>query len=64
MAAFGKQQCVHCRRPSAEAELKQCPICFKQFCEMHEYEISGRLFCSDKCAHYYFFVDPDADEDD
>ena len=51
--------CVHCGKSLDEVQLAKCPSCFKHFCDEHAYLMSGRPFCSRKCAEYFFFGDPD-----
>jgi hypothetical protein len=52
-------ECVHCKKTEGQASLHKCPICFKYYCGEHAYQLSGRTFCSQPCAEYFFFSDPD-----
>ncbi len=52
-------QCHECEKPETEARLRKCPICFKHYCEDHDYKRSGLTFCSAGCAEYFFHGDPD-----
>jgi endogenous inhibitor of DNA gyrase (YacG/DUF329 family) len=52
-------QCITCQKDEREVTLSKCPICFKLVCvecARHEY---GRKFCSQRCAHLFFFGDDD-----
>jgi hypothetical protein len=53
--------CVVCEKTLDDARLSKCPICFKYVCDEHAYNMSGREFCSDGCARYFFFGDEDED---
>ena len=55
-------RCRTCHRTADEIPLLACTICYKPFCRDCAHGHSGRLFCSQHCAEYYFFADPD-DED-
>jgi endogenous inhibitor of DNA gyrase (YacG/DUF329 family) len=49
--------CCSCQKDEQEVTLAKCPICFKfvcQDCGRREY---GRVFCSQRCAHLFFFGD-------
>ena len=35
--------------------LTKCPICHKLVCDECRYNISGRYFCSNHCADFFFF---------
>lgn len=48
-------ECVTCRKTESEVGLHKCPICFKHYCDEHAYTMSGRAFCSQFCAEYFFF---------
>jgi hypothetical protein len=52
-------KCYERGRDSADVTLRKCSICFKHFCDEHAYQMSGRSFCSEGCAHYFFFHEPD-----
>jgi hypothetical protein len=52
-------ECVHCGKNDTETSLQKCPICFKWYCEEHSYSMSGRSFCSQFCAEYFFFGEED-----
>ncbi len=56
-------QCIHCGASDRERTILRCPICFKGYCEDHQHNLSGRSFCSAKCAEYFFFADPDDTDD-
>ena len=51
--------CCSCSEPRENATLSKCPVCFRRFCEEHAHAMSGRQFCSKRCAQYFFFGDPD-----
>ena len=51
--------CFRCEEPKPGTELSKCPLCFKLFCEEHAHAMSGRQFCSTRCAQYFFFGDPE-----
>lgn len=53
------EHCVRCDKPDTEVRLSKCPICFKKYCEECRYHFSGRDFCSQFCAEYFFFADPE-----
>jgi hypothetical protein len=54
--------CCHvCEKNDAEIKLMKCPICFKHFCDEHAYLWSGRPFCSNGCAEYFYFGDEDSE---
>ena len=55
------QQCKECAAGEDDAYLHKCPICHKYICEEHKFVRSGRIFCSDFCAAYFFH---ESDEDD
>ncbi len=55
----GPLECVTCKKSDAETRLQKCPICFKYYCDEHGYSMSGRKFCSQFCAEYFFFAEPD-----
>lgn len=52
-------QCVVCKKGEGEVHLIRCSICFKHFCDEHAYIKSGRKFCSEGCAEFFFHIDPD-----
>jgi hypothetical protein len=52
-------ECHECKRPETDTRLSKCPICFRYYCDEHSYTMSGRSFCSQFCAEYFFFADPD-----
>ncbi len=52
-------ECHECKKKMTEASLHKCPVCFKYYCDDHGHHRSGVGFCSDGCAEYFFFVDPD-----
>jgi hypothetical protein len=52
-------ECVHCKKTDDETSLHKCPICFKYYCNEHAYLMSGRTFCSQPCAEFFFFSDAD-----
>jgi len=49
--------CLKCGKTLDQNRLYKCPICFKHVCEEHVYRMSGREFCSNGCAQYFFFGD-------
>jgi hypothetical protein len=52
--------CDTCQKDDREVTLHKCPICFKMVCVECARKEYGRLFCSQRCAHLFFFGD---DED-
>jgi hypothetical protein len=48
-------ECATCKKTGDQTTLRKCPICFKHFCEEHAYHMSGRAFCSQPCAEFFFF---------
>ena len=50
-------RCLKCGKNLDQGRLHKCPICFKYACEEHVYRMSGREFCSNSCAQYFFFGD-------
>jgi hypothetical protein len=52
-------KCYNCGKTSDETVLAKCPTCFRQFCNEHEFVMSGRPFCTRGCADYFFFGDPE-----
>ena len=57
-------KCIHCDATDEELPLQQCPICFKRFCDEHQFLMSGRVFCGSKCAEYFFFADPEEEAEE
>jgi hypothetical protein len=55
------KQCKTCGVGEDDAYLHKCPICHKMTCDEHKYVRSGRPFCSEFCAAYFFH---EGDEDD
>jgi hypothetical protein len=55
------KQCKTCAVGEDDAYLHKCPICHKMICDDHKYVRSGRVFCSEFCAAYFFH---EGDEDD
>ena len=55
-------RCHECGATDDETRLQKCPICFRYYCQEHNKSMSGRTFCSQKCAEYFFFADPDDDD--
>jgi hypothetical protein len=56
---MAEHQCVHCNKTDDETKLSKCPICFKYYCNEHAYQMSGRTFCSQPCAEFFFFSETD-----
>ncbi len=48
-------ECVTCSKTADQVPLHRCAICFKHYCDEHGYSMSGRRFCSQFCAEYFFF---------
>ena len=57
-----EQRCHECHKDIDEIHLQKCPICFRLFCDDHAFNMSNRLFCSQRCAEYFFSGDPDEEE--
>ncbi len=53
--------CTVCQKDEQEVTLSKCPICFKPVCQDCGRREYGRVFCSQRCAHLFFFGD---DEDE
>jgi len=53
------QKCMQCELTGDDTKLHKCPVCFKHVCDEHAASRSGRKFCSDACAEYFFFGDPE-----
>jgi len=51
--------CSKCAKPDDKIHLSKCPSCHKMICDDCRYSISGRLFCSSQCAHFFFFEEGD-----
>jgi hypothetical protein len=51
--------CVNCQKNEEEVTLMKCPICFKMVCHECGRREYGRVFCSQRCAHLFFFGDDD-----
>jgi hypothetical protein len=51
--------CVNCQKNDEEVTLVKCPICFKMVCHECGRKEYGRVFCSQRCAHLFFFGDDD-----
>jgi hypothetical protein len=54
-------KCNVCEADEDDVYLYKCAICHKRFCEEHKFIRSGRAFCSEACAAYFFH---EGDEDD
>jgi len=50
---------MQCELTGDDTKLHKCPVCFKHVCDEHAASRSGRKFCSDACAEYFFFGDPE-----
>jgi hypothetical protein len=57
---FFKRECVTCNRDEDEVSLQKCAICFRFYCTDHGYTMSGREFCGQRCARYFFFPDEES----
>jgi hypothetical protein len=51
--------CSKCSAKGEKISLMMCPICHKMVCEKCLIHKSGRSFCSQYCAEYFFFGDED-----
>jgi endogenous inhibitor of DNA gyrase (YacG/DUF329 family) len=49
--------CCVCQKDEQEVTLAKCPICFKPVCLDCGRREYGRVFCSQRCAHLFFFGD-------
>jgi hypothetical protein len=49
--------CAGCQKDEQEVSLQKCPICFKWVCPDCGKRDYGRTFCSQRCAHLFFFGD-------
>jgi hypothetical protein len=52
-------QCAKCGEEGMELDIQACPICFKGVCRHCAVLVSGRTFCSQSCAEYFFHGDDD-----
>jgi hypothetical protein len=59
-----ERKCHQCEATEDTVRLRKCPICFQFFCDEHGYSMSGRSFCGPRCAEYFFFSDPDEEDDE
>jgi hypothetical protein len=53
--------CHDCERTASETRLTKCPVCHRHFCDEHRFVLSGRAFCTQRCAEYFFFAEPEED---
>ena len=53
--------CHTCEKTEEDTRLSRCSVCHRAFCEEHRHVMSGRSFCSQRCAEYFFFADPEDD---
>jgi hypothetical protein len=51
--------CTVCQKDEQEVTLSKCPICFKPVCQDCGRREYGRVFCSQRCSHLFFFGDDD-----
>jgi hypothetical protein len=51
--------CVTCQKDEQEVTLAKCPICFQMVCQDCGRREYGRVFCSKRCSHLFFFGDDD-----
>ncbi len=49
------KECKECGLKEDDGYLVKCPICHKMICDAHKYVRSGRVFCSEFCAAYFFY---------
>jgi len=54
--------CHACSKTEDDTRLEKCAVCHRPFCEDHRAVMSGRAFCSARCAEYFFFADPDEED--
>jgi hypothetical protein len=57
-------RCVGCGDNEADSRLERCVQCGRYFCNDCAYRATGRRFCTQQCAHAYFWQAPDDDDDD
>jgi len=57
LASVPTTTCVNCQKSEEEATLQKCPICFKWVCLDCGKREYGRIFCSQRCSHLFFFGD-------
>ncbi|MEW5806189.1 MAG: hypothetical protein AB1756_02395 [Acidobacteriota bacterium] len=55
------EECAKCKKQEDQVRLQKCAICHKLFCDGCSYRMSGRLFCSQYCAEFFFFGKEDED---
>ena len=49
--------CFKCGKSDDKGQLTKCPICHKHVCDDCRFNLSGRYFCSNHCADFFFFDD-------
>ncbi len=47
-------QCWVCGMSSDDKRLQKCAVCHKMYCNECGFIMSGRRFCSQYCAEYFF----------
>jgi hypothetical protein len=52
-------ECVNCKTSEEDTRFNKCPICFKLTCDNCAVRDFGRMFCSKRCSHQFFFGDDD-----
>jgi hypothetical protein len=58
---WSPMSCHACEKNEDQTRLTKCSVCHRSFCDEHRYVMSGRSFCSQRCAQYFFFADPEDD---
>jgi len=61
---ISQNTCLVCKKTDDEIFLNKCTICFKRYCDEHAHLMSGRNFCSKRCADYFFFPEDDDESED
>ena len=56
-------ECSKCKAFREDYDISRCPICLKFVCNSCSLNISGRNFCSQGCANYFFHGDEDESEE-
>jgi len=52
-------ECWRCGTKEAADDIVMCPTCHRGVCRHCSVKISGRGFCSQSCADYFFHGDDD-----
>ena len=56
-------ECPKCSEECLPETVQKCSLCYSPYCPSCVYNMGGREFCSQNCAHYYFYTDEDEDSE-